>query len=132
MLDDFNKFWAAYPKKRSKGDAHRAWLKTSKQRPQIDQILRALVVLKASPEWTKEGGQFIPYPSTWLNAWGWDDVPEVELGGVVNGHMWWETVTGVDQKASELGVQEEKFANRAEFRAAVFRAAGVSPIKKTA
>jgi hypothetical protein len=26
-----------------------------------------------SEDWTKEGGQYIPYPATWLNAKGWED-----------------------------------------------------------
>ena len=26
-----------------------------------------------SPEWKKSGGEFIPYPASWLNARGWED-----------------------------------------------------------
>lgn len=124
MNDGFERFWAAYPKKRSKGDAYKAWCATASKRPDTAQIIKALTVLKASQDWMKDGGQFIPYPSTWLRAWGWDDVPEVDLQGVVNGKMWWETVTGVDLKAAEFGVKEGEYGSRAEFRQAVFRAAG--------
>lgn len=121
---DFERFWAAYPKKRSKGDAFKAWRGTRERRPPVEQMLKALTVLRASADWMKDGGQFIPYPGTWLRAWGWDDVPEVRLQDVVNGKMWWETVTGVNAKAAEHGLREEDYASRASFRAAVFRAAG--------
>lgn len=122
--EGFDRFWQEYPKKKSKGDAYKAWCQTKDKRPPIAQIIKTLIVLKASEDWRKEGGQFIPYPATWLRDWGWDDVPEVDLSGVVNGKMWWETVTGVDNKARELGVREEDFPSRAHFRQAVFRAAG--------
>ena len=132
-MDDFNKFWVAYPKKRSKGEAHRAWLQTAKKRPPLEQILKSLVVLKASPEWTKESGQFIPYPSTWLRAWGWDDVPEVEMAEIVNGKMWWETNSGIESKARELGLTLEQHGyDWQKFKHAIFKAAGVVPIQKTA
>lgn len=130
--EGFDRFWAEYPKKRSKGDAFKAWCIVSDKRPSIENILRALVVLKASPDWMKDAGQFIPYPGTWLRAWGWEDVPEVDLSGVVNGKMWWETVTGVDQKAAEYGIKEENYQSRAHFREAVFRAAGVRPLRSAA
>jgi hypothetical protein len=28
-----------------------------------------------SAEWTKDGGQFIPHPATWLNQKRWEDEP---------------------------------------------------------
>lgn len=126
MSDDaaFNRFWSEYPKKRSKGDAFKAWNQVAAKRPPIEKIIKSLIVLKASDDWRRDGGQYIPYPATWLRDWGWDDVPEVDLSGVVNGKMWWETVTGVDGKARELGIREEEFPSRAHFRNAVFKAAG--------
>jgi hypothetical protein len=102
--EGFDSFWNAYPKKRSKGDAYKAWKATKDRRPTMQKLLKAIAVLKASEDWRKDGGQYIPYPSTWLRAWGWEDVPEVDMQGVVNGKMWWETVSGVEKKAKELGV----------------------------
>jgi hypothetical protein len=69
----FNHFWTAYPKKRSKGDAVKAWNKLK-----IDNLLCTLIMnklddAKNSHDWTKEGGQYIPYPASWLNAKGWED-----------------------------------------------------------
>ena len=104
--DGFYRFWNEYPKKRSKGDAYKAWKVTAQKRPPLDKLLKALAVLKASEDWRKDGGQYIPYPSTWLRAWGWEDVPEVQLSDVrPDGKVWWQTVTGIEAKAKELGME---------------------------
>jgi hypothetical protein len=40
-------------------------------------MLLAIERAKTSKDWTKDGGQYIPYPATWLRAKGWeDDFPE--------------------------------------------------------
>ena len=36
-------------------------------------MLSSIERWKRSKEWLKDGGQYIPYPSTWLNAKGWED-----------------------------------------------------------
>ena len=33
----------------------------------------AIAKQKLSDQWTKEGGQFIPHPATWLNGKRWED-----------------------------------------------------------
>lgn len=128
--EGFDSFWNEYPKKRSKGDALKAWKAVKEKRPPIAQLLKALAVLKASDDWRKDGGQFIPYPGTWLRAWGWEDVPQVDMSGLVNGKMWWETVTGIEKKADELGIKVEDYESWQHFKHGVFRAAGhnVRPI----
>lgn len=102
---EFNKFWEFYPKKKSKGDAFKAWIQVKEKRPALDKILKAIVVLRDSDEWTKEGGQYIPYPATWLRAWGWADVPEAEQAQVRGDALWWKTSSGVEAKAKELGME---------------------------
>ena len=37
-------------------------------------MLSAIEAQKKSEQWTRDNGQFIPYPSTWLNRGQWDDV----------------------------------------------------------
>lgn len=69
----FDIFWEAYPKKRSKGDAEKAWKKIKPNEQLLTAILSKLEQAKTSVEWTKDGGQFIPYPASWLNAKGWED-----------------------------------------------------------
>lgn len=75
----FEAFWAAYPKKKSKDDAKRAW---DKRRPDSDLsavMLRALERQKQSPDWQKEQGRYIPHPATWLNQGRWTDEVEIDL-----------------------------------------------------
>ncbi len=69
----FDKFWDAYPKKRSMGQAEKAWIKINPDDELLGVILSSLERLNRSKEWLKDGGQFIPYPATWLNAKGWKD-----------------------------------------------------------
>ena len=71
---DFAAFWEAYPKKVGKKAARKAWDK-AKDRPDIDTILVALAVWTQTEQWTKDSGQFIPNPTTWINQGRWDDEP---------------------------------------------------------
>lgn len=41
----------------------------------------ALERQKRSRDWTKEGGQFVPYPATWLNQRRWEDEDEPPTSG---------------------------------------------------
>jgi uncharacterized protein YdaU (DUF1376 family) len=78
--DGFARFWAAYPKKKSKGDALKAF-KTIKPTEQLlEQMLRAIALAKTSADWRKDGGQYIPYPGTWLRDLGWEDESKVAVG----------------------------------------------------
>ena len=74
---EFGDFWNAYPKKVGRAEAQKAW---RKQFPagDVDGItLPAIERQKKSAQWTKDGGQFIPNPSTWLNQRRWEDeLPE--------------------------------------------------------
>ena len=73
LKDRFETFWTNYPKKRSKGQAEKAWAKIKPNEQLTGEILSALERAKTSADWHKDGGQFIPYPATWLNAKGWED-----------------------------------------------------------
>jgi hypothetical protein len=68
----FETFWKEYPRKVAKPNALKAW-KAKRLNESIDIILAGLERWKASREWTKDGGQFIPHPATWLNREGWND-----------------------------------------------------------
>lgn len=69
----FDVFWKAYPRKSNKGGARKAWKKLSPDKELFAKIMAALEVAKKCEQWTKERGQFIPYPATWLNQERWDD-----------------------------------------------------------
>lgn len=75
----FTKFWIAYPRKKSKGAAEKAWLKIKPDEQLSGAILAAVERAKTSADWQREGGQFIPHPATWLNAKGWEDESSVSL-----------------------------------------------------
>ena len=78
--DLFEDFWKAYPKKKAKDDARKAFDKRKPGRQLLQSMLAAITVQKQSHEWTKDGGQFIPYPASWLNAGCWQDGESIELG----------------------------------------------------
>jgi hypothetical protein len=69
----FELFWAAYPKRKSRGQAERAWSKINPNEQLTAEILAGVERAKTSAEWVKDDGQFIPYPASWLNAKGWLD-----------------------------------------------------------
>lgn len=72
MDDEFEQFWMAYPKRVGKKDALKAW-KAAKDKPPLTDILLALKHAKEGEQWMRDGGQFIPHPSTWLNKGRWAD-----------------------------------------------------------
>lgn len=67
----FDEFWAAYPRKKNKEQARKAFNKLKGVK--LQELLDAIERQKHSRDWTKDGGQYIPYPATWLNAGGWED-----------------------------------------------------------
>lgn len=68
----FEKFWKAYPRHEAKQRAIPA-LERALKKTDIDTILNAIEKQKHSEKWTKDNGQFIPHPATWLNGGCWDD-----------------------------------------------------------
>ena len=72
--EEFEQFWRAYPKKVGKKKAQLAWKKAG-DRPEIAQVIRRIEESKRTDQWTKDNGQFIPHPSTWINEGRWDDEP---------------------------------------------------------
>lgn len=79
----FDRFWAAYPKKSAKSDAARAFHKLEVTEELLVRILAAIEKQAKGESWRKDGGQFIPYPATWLNGRRWED--EVTAGGNAGG-----------------------------------------------
>ena len=66
----FDAFWAAYPRKVGKGDARKAF---GKVRVELGTLLSAIEAQKASQQWKRDGGRYIPNPATWLNQCRWED-----------------------------------------------------------
>ena len=120
-MDEFEIFYAAYPRKMAKGDARRAWVQTTNLRPSIETLLSAIKAQCTTEQWMQGGGKFIPYPATWLRQERWDDVQEVALPDVVNEKPWHETASGIEAKGKELGLEPSQFKTFPEFRAAVMQ-----------
>jgi len=63
----FDVFWRKYPKKKGKGAARKAWKKMK-----LDSLVSVIVHsitdhMEKDDNWSRDGGQFIPFPSTFLN-----------------------------------------------------------------
>jgi len=69
----FDIFWKLYPKKKGKGNAEKAWKKLGNPTEKIELIQQALVWQMESEDWIKDGGQYIPYPASYLNGKYWED-----------------------------------------------------------
>ena len=71
--EDFELWWKNYPKHRrvKKKESATVWNK-SKLQP-IDNMIETLKKQCSSQDWTKEGGQFVPHPTTYLRAGRWTD-----------------------------------------------------------
>ena len=65
-VEGFDQFWASYPLKVGKLAARRAWV-THKCATRIPVMLASLEKHKASSKWKRDGGQYIPHPTTYLN-----------------------------------------------------------------
>ena len=79
QIKGFDIFWEAYPKRKSKGHAEKAFEKLNPDEELLATMLTAIEEAKKSDDWQKESGQYIPYPATWLSAKGWED--EIQKGG---------------------------------------------------
>lgn len=78
----FEVFWSKYPKKVAKSSAKKAFEKVSAP---LETLLTAIDRQKCSEQWSKDNGQFIPNPATWLNQERWNDElvcvkPEIPKG----------------------------------------------------
>lgn len=51
----------------------KAWRKIKPDLLLQTQIMDAVMTQKHSEQWVKDGGQFIPHASTWLNQRRWED-----------------------------------------------------------
>ena len=75
--DDFVAWYGAYPRKRDRDDAVKAWDAAcrAKRLPPLAALLETLAWQTESFDWTKEGGKWIPYPAKYLRAGSWQDEP---------------------------------------------------------
>ena len=70
---EFDQFWSVYPRREGKGLAYSSFRRLSLEDGLLDKIISAVEIQKRSDQWTKDGGQYIPMPATWLNQRRWED-----------------------------------------------------------
>ncbi len=69
----FDAFWALYPRRENKAKAAQAFARIRPDEATLAAILAGLRRQIASDQWRKDGGQFIPHATTWLNGRRWED-----------------------------------------------------------
>lgn len=80
-VPDFEDFYKAYPKKKAKQDALKAWKAFSPPPELFASILAALEAVKKTEDWTKDAGKYIPLPASWLRGRRWEDEIKGRLSG---------------------------------------------------
>ena len=69
----FDEFWKAYPKKKAKEAAKKAWQKLKPDETLGKAIITAVLRSVNTADWKKDNGKYIPYPATYLNGKRWED-----------------------------------------------------------
>lgn len=80
----FESFYIEYPKKQAKQKALQVFLKIAPSEELFTAMMDGLRRQSRSIQWGKDGGQFIPLPTTWLNGARWED----ELEHTQEGPKW--------------------------------------------
>jgi hypothetical protein len=84
LLERFETFWTAYPRKVGKDAALRVWQKRRPNSELLALMLQKLAEQCQSAQWIRDAGQYIPHPSTWLNQGRWQDEPSETLTSPVS------------------------------------------------
>lgn len=125
---EFDEFWKAYPAgcrgKPGKGAAKKAW---EKHKPNLQIVLKALKWQSKSEAWTKDAGQFIPNPATYLNQQRWEDEPITQEVAMLTEKPWFLSWSKTEEKAKELGLTMTRDEQPHQFLNRVLRAAEVTP-----
>ena len=101
QADLFPKFWALYPRKQDKAKAQKAWTKLKVTDDLFSLIAKGLAAQVVSADWIKDGGKYIPMPTTWLNGKRWED----EVKPSSNVHQFPQSRhTGFDQRDYKAGL----------------------------
>ena len=69
----FDEWWQVYPRHIARKDAEVAWASLAPSDELINRIITATMAQAQTDAWTKDRGEFVPYPATWLRAERWND-----------------------------------------------------------
>ena len=89
LSDGFTAFWSVYPAKKAKAVAAKAWAKLKPDQQMQAAIMAGIERDKASEQWTRDGGRFIPHPATWLNGRRWEDEAPTQGASASSPTAWW-------------------------------------------
>lgn len=110
----FSEFWQAYPKKRDKARARKSFFKIKNLSDVFPHLMQGLEQQKASADWKKDGGKYIPLPSSWLNGERWEDELTTQAQPPVSPSSAWGGIPIVGSASDET--EEER---RARVEAAI-------------
>jgi hypothetical protein len=73
VVSQFSQFWSQYPRKEKKKNSFEAFKRLNLKNGDFEKIMESLSKQKMTEQWTKDGGKFIPHPTTWINGRRWED-----------------------------------------------------------
>jgi hypothetical protein len=71
--EHFERFWTEYPNKVKRKKCQEIWQRLKLTPAEAEQAIEAVRRYKRTAQWQKDGGEFIPHPSTFLNQRRWED-----------------------------------------------------------
>ena len=71
----FTAFWEDYPAKINREEAWETWKAITPDAQTVGRIKAGLEAWKRSPQWTEDGGRYIPSAAKWLKDRRWEVVP---------------------------------------------------------
>ena len=80
----FDMFWNAYPRKIGKQKCINWFIQHKVDTNLVNKMINAINNQKATEQWLKDAGRFIPHPYTWLNRGGWDDEVSTTITSVTD------------------------------------------------
>jgi hypothetical protein len=103
-LGGFDDFWTCYPRREGKQAAVKAWQKLRPDETLRKRIVTAVKAAARSRQWTKDDGQFIPLPATYLNGRRWEDELLVRVAPTCPPGKAWDATKGRCVSAHMVGV----------------------------
>ena len=107
----FDRFWSVYPRKVAKPDARKKFDSLNPDEQLLEKMILAVERQKQSDQWTKDGGQYIPHPATWIHKRRWEDEPLKPVKVLPAQNFPQRDYSGTDQE-----LLNELSAEMAEFR----------------
>ena len=69
------RFWDIYPRRVAKKEARKAWAQLHPDSATVEKMITVLAWQSMQVQWLRDGGQYVPYPASWLRAERWEDEP---------------------------------------------------------